>query len=187
MLSECARKEIACIVAEALSAALNGESYAPPEPQDPVLGERRGCFVTLKTEGQLRGCLGCFTSDLPLAEAVAKMTRDSALEDPRFAGRRLRPEDLPRITFDVSVLTPLEPCNDPENIELGVHGIYVRQGLRAGCFLPQVATEIGWSVEEFWSNCCSHKAGLTPDAWRGGDIELFTFTADIVEGQAGEQ
>ena len=182
MLEQKERDSLRDIVCESLRAALAGEAYVPPEPSTDALAAECGCFVTLKTGGQLRGCLGCFTSDRPLVETVARMTRDSALEDPRFAGNRLRPEDLPAITWDISVLSPLEPCGDPYAIELGRHGIYLRAGLQSGCFLPQVATETGWSVEEFWSTCCAHKAGLPADAWKTGSAELFTFTAEVIEG-----
>jgi uncharacterized protein (TIGR00296 family) len=88
------------------------------------------------------------------------------------------------VRLDISVLSELEPCDDPWSIQLGVHGIYVKKGQRSGCFLPQVATETGWTVEEFWSYCCAHKAGLAPDAWTRPDVEKFTFTAEIVEDPA---
>ncbi len=51
----------------------------------------------------------------------------------------------------------------------------------SGCFLPQVAEETGWSVEEFWSHCCRDKAGLDSDAWRRPDAERMTFTADVFD------
>ena len=182
MLSEGSRETIRDIVRQSLKAALAGDVYHPPEPQAPELHAKCGCFVTLKTDGQLRGCIGCFESNEPLYFTVARITRQSALEDARFFGNQLTRADLPRVHFDVSVLSPLEPCGDPESIELGKHGIYVKSGLRRGCFLPQVAEEAGWGVEEFWSYCCSHKAGLAPDAWKTGEAELLTFTAEIVEG-----
>ncbi len=145
------------------------------------MAERRGCFVTLKTEGRLRGCLGCFTSDEPLWRTVAAYAGFSALDDPRFTRERLRPEDFPGVAMEVSALTPLEPCADPAGIELGVHGIYVKKGGRSGCLLPQVATEQGWSVEEFWGYCCRDKAGLSREAWREPGIDVRTFTAEAFE------
>jgi len=62
---------------------------------------------------------------------------------------------------------------------LGTDGIYIKRGHASGCFLPQVATETGWSKEEFLSYCCSHKAGLAPDAWKGPETEVYLFTADV--------
>ena len=170
------------IVRDALRAAVLGRMYEPPVPEDAAMHAPCGCFVTLKTDGQLRGCLGCFVSTEPLYLTVARLTADSALEDPRFADMRLTEAELPHVHFDVSILSPLEPCPDPESIELGRHGILIRRGGRSGCFLPQVATETGWSVAEFWGNCCSHKAGLPANAWRGADVERYMFTAEIIEG-----
>ncbi len=178
-LTEKDRQALAAISRAALAAAIKGEEYAPADPGLPALRERRGCFVTLKTDDRLRGCLGCFTSDKPLYRAVADYTCFSALDDPRFAHNRLRESDLPNIAIDISCLTPLAPCAEPEKITLGVHGIYVKSHGRAGCFLPQVATETGWSVEEFWGHCCRDKAGLEWDAWKKPGIELMTFTADV--------
>jgi uncharacterized protein (TIGR00296 family) len=55
----------------------------------------------------------------------------------------------------------------------------VRRGFRSGVFLPQVATETGWSKEEFLSNLCLHKAGLSPDAWKDKSTEIYIFTAEV--------
>lgn len=169
------------MVREALGAAVRGEVYEPEDPGRAELEGRCGCFVTLRTGGELRGCLGCFTSEEPLWRTAVEYARYSALEDPRFSGRRIRPEELGGVGVSISVLSPLERCFDPEGIRLGVDGIYVRGGGRAGCFLPSVARETGWGVGEFWGHCCRDKAGLGWEAWRGEGVELYTFTAEEVE------
>ena len=177
-----ARRALARIARAAAAAAVEGRPYAPAEPAEPearVAGG--GCFVTLKTDGLLRGCLGCFASDDPLWKTTAEYARASALDDPRFSGRRLTPAELPRLAIEVSALSSLAPCAEPEKIILGVHGIYVRAGGRSGCFLPQVAVETGWDAAEFWTRCCADKAGCAPDAWRSGRARCFTFTADVFE------
>lgn len=161
-----------------LKAALAGRAFDPVDPGMPALEERRGCFVTLKTGGSLRGCLGCFTSDQPLYRTVADYAAYSATEDPRFISNRLKPEELSRVEIEVSALTPLELCVEPERIVPGVHGIYVKSGGKSGCFLPQVATDMHWGVEEFWGHCCRDKAGLEWDAWRRPGVLLMTFTAE---------
>ncbi|MCC8190066.1 MAG: AmmeMemoRadiSam system protein A [Planctomycetes bacterium] len=172
--------ETVCAIARtALAAAVTGRRVEPEDPGRPALRERCGCFVTLKLDGNLRGCLGCFTAETPLYQTVAEYTYLSAREDPRFAGARLTPEDLTGVAIDISVLSPLRPCPDPEAIALGVDGIYVVSGGRTGCFLPQVATETGWTVEEFLGHCCRDKAGLDWDAWRRPDTTVMTFTADV--------
>ncbi|GHS90662.1 AmmeMemoRadiSam system protein A [Planctomycetales bacterium] len=183
MFSDDDKNYLRRLVGGALSAAVAGENFAPVKPAGAALTQSGGCFVTYKTGGELRGCLGCFTSDQPLYLTVAAYANLSATADPRFAGNRLRPADLSRVEFEVSVLSPLTPCAAPEKIGLGRDGIYVRGDGRSGCFLPQVATETGWSVAEFWGNCCAGKAGLPADFWRSPHAELFTFTAEIITGK----
>ena len=62
---------------------------------------------------------------------------------------------------------------------LYIDGIYIKRGRMSGCFLPQVATETGWSKEEFLSYCCAHKAGLAVDAWKDPETEVYLFTDDV--------
>ena len=176
------QKDMLDIVSNALYAAVSEDEYTPTTPTDYCLNSKSGCFVTLKTNGLLRGCIGCFVSDKPLYKTLVQNARASLLEDPRFIGRRITLKELPEVDIDISVLTPLKPCDEPESIRLGVDGIYILSSFGNGCFLPQVATETGWSVEEFWGNCCVQKAGLSYDAWRGSGVELYTFEAVIVEG-----
>lgn len=168
------------MVRAALAAAVKGEGYQPDDPGLPGLEEKCGCFVTLKTAGRLRGCLGCFTSDDPLWKTAPEYAAHSALRDPRFSGQRLTPPELPGVDVSISVLSPLQPCAEPEAITLGVHGIYVKAAGRSGCFLPSVARETGWSLDEFWGHCCQDKAGLAWDAWKNPGTELYTFTATEV-------
>ncbi len=181
MLSSPARHTLLNIVRGALQAAVAGKRYVPPAVSAPELLACCGCFVTYKTRGELRGCLGCFTSQEPLYRTVAAYAGYSATEDPRFCDNRLTEADLPAVYLDISVLSPLRPCADPTGIVLGRDGIYVKKGGRSGCFLPQVATETGWDVADYWGYCCSHKAGLPHDAWQQPDIQLFTFTAEVIE------
>ena len=180
-LDEEDRRILGEIAREALCAAASGREYIPADPDRPALLEKRGVFVTLKTKGRLRGCLGCFASETPLYRTVAEYARHSLVDDPRFGNDRLRLEELDSVAVDISALTPLEPCADPAGIILGVHGIYVSKGGRSGCFLPQVATETGWSVEEFWGHCCCDKAGLDWNAWREPGTKVMTFTADVFD------
>lgn len=183
MLEEEEREALLRIVCQALQAAVTGEAYRPMDPGYPALRGQGGCFVTYKTHGQLRGCIGCFESAEPLYQTVARYAHASAREDPRFLDRPLTLVDLPGVRIDISVLSPLERTAEPEAITLGVHGIHVRRGMQSGCFLPQVATETGWSVEEFWGMCCRHKAGLPAGAWRDPGTECSIFTAEVVEGR----
>ncbi len=165
-----------------MEAVVRGERPPKVRVDDPELQHHQGAFVTLRTDGRLRGCLGRFVADKPLWKVVREMAASAASEDPRFRGDRVRPDELDRLRIEISVLSPLEKSEDPLNeLELGKHGVYVKGGFASGCFLPQVAAETGWSEEEFLTNCCAGKAGLPPDAWRDPGTEVFLFTAEIVE------
>jgi AmmeMemoRadiSam system protein A len=178
-MTEAARKRLLLIARQSVAAAVQGRPLPKLDESDPELQGRQGCFVTLKNAETLRGCLGHFTSTKPLWKLVNETARASATEDPRFWSYPITPDELDRLSIEISVLSPLQRISNPLAIELGVDGIYIRRGAAVGCFLPQVATETGWSKEEFLSHCCSHKAGLSPDAWRDPDTEVLTFRAEV--------
>jgi hypothetical protein len=136
-------------------------------------------FVTLKNAGQLRGCIGTFVARAALWEMVREMAL-AALRDPRFVSRPVTAAEMRQIDIEISALSPLEKIKDPlKDIELGRHGIYIKGARASGCFLPQVATETGWSKEEFLSHCAADKAGLSPDAWKDPQTEVYRFTARV--------
>ncbi|MHC4268569.1 MAG: AmmeMemoRadiSam system protein A [Planctomycetota bacterium] len=143
-----------------------------------ALNEKSGAFVTLKTKGKLRGCIGRMISDIPLHKLVSEMAVSSATGDPRFD--QIQTSELKDLEIVISVLSPLQKIDDPLDFELGKHGIYIKKNSRNGCFLPQVATDTGWTKEEFLSQCCSMKAGLSSDAWKKKDIEVYIFTSEII-------
>jgi AmmeMemoRadiSam system protein A len=159
-----------------LSAVAQGPRPRVDEP-DGVLSLQRGCFVTLTNRGQLRGCIGTFRPYKPLGEQVIDMGIEAA-NDPRFIYDAIRPAEVPHLTVAVSVLSELTPIANPLDIQLGVHGIYIVRGRAAGCFLPEVVTETGWSKEEFLSHCCAGKAGMSADAWKQPLTQVLVFTTE---------
>ncbi len=169
------------IARTSIKAAIKQEPKPPVSYNHPDLQGKLGVFVTLKTHGQLRGCLGHFLSDMPLYQAVSEIAASSATDDPRFENNRITLSEFNELEIEISVLSPLIRISNPLDFELGKHGIYIKKGFCTGCFLPQVATETGWSKEEFLSYCCSHKAGLPANAWRQKDIEIYIFTTEIIE------
>lgn len=171
------RAKLVALAKEAVAAAVRGEPFPRVKDASGVLAETRGCFVTLTNQDQLRGCIGTFHPSLPLGRMIVEMGQ-SAAHDPRFTMDPITPEELPELTIEVSVLSPLTKTNDPAGLTVGVHGIYIICGGRSGCFLPEVATDQGWDAEEFLSYCCSHKAGLPADAWRYADAEVYLFTSE---------
>jgi AmmeMemoRadiSam system protein A len=166
------------VARDTVEAVVTKNAAVKPQSDDPELTAPCGCFVTLKNRGRLRGCIGQFTSDSPLIELVAEMAKASATSDPRFFADRIRPSELEQLDIEISVLSPLQRAEDPLSLRLGVDGIYIKRGRLSGCFLPQVATETGWTKEQFLSYCCAHKAGLADDAWKNPQTEVYFFTAD---------
>lgn len=134
-----------------------------------------GAFVTLKENGQLRGCIGRFTADIPLYEVVQEMAIASATQDNRFDP--VTPAEVPELEIEISVLSPMKRIDSPDDIILGKHGIYIKKGWYSGTFLPQVATETGWNKEEFLGHCSRDKAGLGWDGWK--TAELYTYEAVV--------
>ena len=167
------------VARDTVEAVIKGEPTEAPQSDDPELNAPCGCFVTLKNHSRLRGCIGQFISDSPLIELVGQMGKSSATGDPRFFGDPISAGELDQFDVEISVLSPLQRTNEPLSLRLGVDGIYIKKGRVSGCFLPQVATETGWSKEEFLSYCCAHKAGLAADAWRDPETEVNLFTADV--------
>ena len=178
-MNETQRQTLLKVARDTVEAVIKRKPTEMPQSDDPELNALCGCFVTLKNHGRLRGCIGQFTSESPLIELVAEMAKASATGDPRFFADRISPGELDQLDVEISVLSPLQRTDDPLSLRLGVDGIYIKQGCASGCFLPQVATETGWSKEEFLSYCCSHKAGLFPEAWREPQTEVYLFTAEV--------
>ncbi|MCD6169613.1 MAG: AmmeMemoRadiSam system protein B [Candidatus Latescibacteria bacterium] len=164
------------IARKTLDCCLKKEKMPDFQVEDPVLRQKRGVFVTLTNQGRLRGCIGHFAPDTPLYKLVSQMTIAAATQDYRFFYNPITVHELPDIRIEISVLSPLKKIESIDEIRMGVDGIYVKMGNRAGTFLPQVATETGWSRVEFVERCCSEKAGLPRDAWKRG-AELYTYTA----------
>lgn len=133
-----------------------------------------GAFVTLNENGALRGCIGLITAEKPLYKTVQEMTIAAASHDPRFLP--VDSTEINQIEIEISVLSPLKKINDISEIELGKHGILIDKNYHRGVFLPQVATETGWSKEEFLGHCSSDKSGLGWNGWKTADIYIFTAT-----------
>jgi len=150
----------------------------PPKAYDisPTLKELRGAFVTLHKHGQLRGCIGHIVAHFPLAETISRMATAAAFEDPRFPP--VTADELKDLEIEISVLTPFQKISNVEEIQVGVHGIYMKKGFHSGLLLPQVATEYKWDRKTFLEQTC-RKAGLPGDAWKERDMEIYIFAADI--------
>jgi len=180
-LDDEAKRELLRIARRSVEAAVSHKPVPEPHSDNPRLRAKAGCFVTLKNKGRLRGCIGCFESDEPLYRTVSRYAVLSATRDYRFFADPVTPAEVPRLTIEISVLTPIRRISDPyKEIVLGKHGIFIRKGARSGTYLPQVATEHKMNLEEFLSSCCAHKAGLPPTAWKDDpEVEIYVYEAIV--------
>ena len=178
-MNDAQKQTLLKVARQTVEAVINRRAVPEAKSDDPELNAPCGCFVTLKNGERLRGCIGNFTSEGPLIGLVVEMAKASATGDPRFFADPIKPGELSELDIEISVLSPLQRTEDPLGLRLGVDGIYIKKGFASGCFLPQVATETGWSKEEFLSYCCSHKAGLADDAWKDPETEVYLFSAEV--------
>ena len=168
----------------------NGKTLKSPKDTPEKLYEQCGVFVTISSiqngEKALRGCIGYPYPTSPLVEAVIDSAINASTQDPRF--EPMTAEELDKVVFEVSVLTPPEPVSvsNPKDylnkIKVGEDGLIIEHGYRKGLLLPQVPIEWGWCEEEFLCQCCI-KAGLPPDSWLTKDTKISKFKAIIFEEQ----
>ena len=160
---------------ETIRRYLTTETVPLPRGFDPALDRKSGAFVTLKKSGELRGCIGHMSEDLPLCQVVGYCALQSAFNDRRFSP--LEPEELAAVEIEISVLTPYKRINGYQEIEIGRDGVLMEKDGRSAVFLPSVAVEQGWSRDEMLEQL-SLKAGLPRDAWKKSAV-FHTFQATV--------
>lgn len=175
--SEEEKKVLFKIARDTIKNKLEKKDFKYPENMPATLKPLSGAFVTLKMGGELRGCIGYTEAIKPLDETIHEMANAAAFEDPRFAP--LAKDEYDLIEIEISIITPMRLINDIDEIEVGKHGLMIKKGFMSGLLLPQVATEYNWNREQFMENTC-YKAGLSPDAYKSPDTEIYKFSAIII-------
>ncbi len=170
------RRRLLAVARETIGQYLDTGAVTRHQADLPGLAGQNGAFVTLHKAGQLRGCIGNFTSDQPLVNTVEDMALAAATGDPRFPS--LSPAELGDCDLEISVLSPLRPVQSVEEIEVGRHGIYIISPRGRGVLLPQVAVEYGWDRDTFLEHTCL-KAGLPGGCWRDPDVQVLVFSAQV--------
>jgi len=146
-----------------------------------------GVFVTLNHQSNLRGCIGYPLPDKKLFNALEEAAISAATEDPRFPSVTF--EELDKITFEVTVLTPpqeievIDPLEYQSMIKVGRDGLIVKSGFNSGLLLPQVPIEYGWNEEEFLGHACE-KAGLAKEQWKQKDTKILKFEGIVFKEQS---
>ena len=159
----------------------NGPGLDPPKVLQPELtdtyfNEKAGVFVTLKKNGLLRGCIGVIVPSDTLERNIITSTRNSALNDNRIPP--VRREEVDEVEIEISVLSPPKESK-LEDIEIGKHGLIVEGRGKNAVYLPQVATEQGWTFDQWLGSLCN-KATLPTRYWTGNEVKFYTFTAQII-------
>ena len=174
MLSAAQRRTLCDIARASITARVTVQPFAAPAG-DGGLARHAAAFVTLRHLDALCGCIGCTESDQPLTDVVARYAAAAATDDPRFPP--LTPDLVADVAIEISVLGPIEPVTEIDQIEVGRHGLIVEDGRHRGLLLPQVAVEWNWDRHAFLTQACL-KAGLHRDAWKTG-ARLFRFEAEV--------
>lgn len=186
--SDDSRRELTGLARAAAKEVMAGRNVSYEPSSNPELQIKAGCFVTIKNKGNLRGCIGCFTSDGPLWKTVRDMAVAAATRDYRFTSNPLNSNELSISAIEVSVLSPLRRVFRPlEEIKVGRDGIFIEANGRSGTLLPQVALEQGWSLEEFLGHCSRDKAGLGWDGWKGPSARVFVYSTSIIEEEGSKE
>lgn len=178
MLNQEQRSQLLRIARQSIESVLDGRR---PDLDlgtlDDELRRPSGAFVTLNERtGELRGCIGSIEPVAPLAQAVSSSAVNAAFRDPRFYP--VTKDELPNLHLEISVMSPIVPVTDINEIEVGRDGLIISKGARAGLLLPQVATEYGWDRETFLRQTCV-KAGLPPESWQSPDCRIQKFSAEV--------
>lgn len=134
-------------------------------------GLKKGVFITLKHKGDLRGCIGCIESDLPLKHQIPNMVAAAAFDDPRFSS--VESEEWCDINLSITILDPMLPFHFDDFI-IGRHGLFVKNSRTSGLLLPQVAVEQGWDLHSFIMHVFE-KAHMS--AAEGAESDLYMFAA----------
>jgi AmmeMemoRadiSam system protein B/AmmeMemoRadiSam system protein A len=149
------------------------------ELEVPAAGPLRdvyGTFVTLKKDGQLRGCIGHIFPVQPLWRDVRDNAIAAAVNDRRFPP--VQASELDDLQLEISVLTHPETIPGPSAFLVGRHGIVLNALGRQSVFLPQVAPEQGWDRDTTLVYL-ARKAGLQADVWRTPAARLDVFEAQV--------
>ncbi len=180
-LSEEEKAELLDVARKSVESAVRQHKlYVPEKTRDERLNQDRGAFVTLREAEKLRGCIGFSAATQPLYMTVRDTATLAALRDPRF--QPVTAEELSKLQYEISVLSPLRRARDLQEIRVGEHGLLVKNGEHEGLLLPQVPVEQQWDRATFLQQTCI-KAGMSPDCWKDDSTDIFHFTAVVFGDQ----
>lgn len=176
-LNDVQGRKLLQLARETIAGRLKGLPAETDIPADACFAEMAATFVTLKIEGQLRGCIGTLELSASLWESIRKNAVNAAFHDTRF--RPLSEEEFERVHIDISILSEprLLEYTDAEDLvgklRPGIDGVLLYHGMAGATFLPQVWEQLP-TPELFLGQLC-RKAGLHESCWRGDHPEIRTY------------
>lgn len=148
----------------------------------PTIKEKRGCFVTLTENGELRGCIGYLEPRKPLCDCIIENAINAAVNDRRFPAP-VTLEELASIRVEISVLTVPQKLEIKDRQELPRHlvanrdGVILLSGWHQSTYLPQVWEHFP-DKKDFLDSLC-RKGGMPDGCWKDEDTEIFTYQAEV--------
>ena len=109
----------------------------PPDVPAELLTTRAGAFVSLHEHGELRGCIGTISATCDnIAREILQNGVSACLRDPRFDP--VRPDELDYLEYSVDILSPAEPIDSADELDVKRYGVIVTKGWRRGLLLPNL-------------------------------------------------
>jgi AmmeMemoRadiSam system protein A len=182
MLTKQQGKKLIELAKKTISSRFDGKELKISDELKKEFSEKKGAFVTLTIDKELRGCIGIVEAIYPLWQTIMHAAESAAFGDPRFSP--LKKEEIGRIKVEISVLTKPEFINISKaedylkKIKIGKDGLIIDGRYGKGLLLPQVAVEYVWDVRQFLEHTCE-KAGLNRNAWNEPDNKIYKFQAQI--------
>jgi AmmeMemoRadiSam system protein A len=172
-------KELLKLARESINSKFENKELKVSEDIKNKYSKKQACFVTLTTNGELRGCIGSIEPRQELWKDVLKNSRNAAFSDPRF--EELTKNELGKIKIEISVLTtPGEiSFEDSEELKKKIRGkgVILQSGFYSATYLPQVWDELA-RENDFLDSLCT-KAGLNPNIWRDNSSKLRVWTYSV--------
>ncbi len=183
LLTEAEQYELRNLALQVIKNAVHQRKFIlPTAPKTKALQRLVANFVTLYVDDELRGCIGCYTSEQPLWQSVSQHAYNSAFEDYRFSP--LQAAELMSLRINISILSDLLPmenkgeqtliaCLEPE-----IDGLLIREpsSKRSAIFLPSVWSSL--AETKAFVHALKQKGGWSSDYW-SNDFELFRFHTQI--------
>jgi AmmeMemoRadiSam system protein A len=150
-----------------VESSIKGDAVPAVKANIPELRGQTGVFVSIKKQGELRGCIGTFEpTKSNVAEEIVSNAIGAATRDPRFLP--ITPDELADLEYSVDILSKPELVNSTNELDLKKYGIIVEGKGRKGLLLPNLETVD--TIEE-QIDIARNKASLSPD----DDIKLYRF------------